>query len=206
MIRFGLMGCLATAQIQALAAPTGLNLIPSAEVRAHREFLVAYDLALDQETNYRRVDHSIAMEVGLWGRVEFGGDIDLDNDAVNLWNIKALVHQDKRSALAVGLLNGNEKTADPYAVGLYDFKWARLHLGIAHDSCTRLMAGIDAPLKYGVWLFLDGISGPEGQWWFGGSYSFPKHPEFVFTTGVVVPTQKHEVNQAYFEVAYVRKF
>jgi hypothetical protein len=153
----------------AMAGPTGLTIIPIADVLGHREFLFSMgSTGTDFDVTQRRSD-SHSLEFGLGDRLELGYDNDFLGSTV--FNAKLQVIQGKGRAVSVGAMNWNSGSMTPFVDGRLDGKGYRLHAGWMKDSKKHLIGGIDFPV-FAATGDLEYISGPKGAVWAGLSIPF----------------------------------
>lgn len=153
----------------AAAAPTGLFVIPTADVLGPGEvcvdgFTQGRNLARDEDC-----DRFLGVEVGLARGVEIGVDtcVNHGGDDGPWWNLKWQLPwgDTDRQAVAIGLQNvGHGTSAQPYVTLAQALGRGRGHLGIMRaDSATRLYLGAEAPLTETLVLAGDYLSGPGGS-------------------------------------------
>jgi len=114
----------------ALAAPTGLNVIPTADILAEREVVVGYQLdgvrLSDTDCN-----HWALLQIGLTDRFEVGVDRCFCGEVGTFGNAKLLLFREAEHhpALAVGVLGLSEgASGEPYAVASADAGGGRARL------------------------------------------------------------------------------
>lgn len=200
MFRKGLLAALVAVPALSLAGPTGLNLIPIADVLGHREFLFMNGTYGTEWRVTRKYTNVALPEVGLFDRFEVG----LDNDYLGntVYNGKFQFYKDSHSALAVGVQNMKEGTATPFVVGRYDFNGFRVHGGWMQDNTDRMIAGLDCPTPWDGTAMFDYISGPEGSVWAGWSVPIKQVPGLSVMGTVGIPLKHGEAVQHGFLVAY----
>lgn len=157
------------------ATPTGLFLMPIADILKHREAF-AFAGLLGYERNVSKGhDYFNAATVGLYNKVEVGYDSDFMGSISG--NVKLQLFEGKGTALSVGVVNWRGDAVDPYIVGRYDGKGYRLHGGVWRTGGTgRLMLGTDFPVAEGLTGSLEFLSGPGSQGWAGLFYAIPGIP------------------------------
>ncbi len=152
----------------AFAGPTGLIVMPIADILGHRE--VNFQVAV--AGNERNVDKghywAQSVEFGLYDVMEVGYDNDFLGNTV--LNAKFLLYQSKGAGkflVSGGLQNVGlfDSQPDKYIVGRYDMKSCRLHAGCIYNDRFRGMVGIDAPLPKGWSIAADYVSGPGAYAW-----------------------------------------
>jgi|WetSurMetagenome_2_1015567.scaffolds.fasta_scaffold363591_1 hypothetical protein len=149
---------------RARACPSGLNLIPTADMLDDRELAVEY--LLDGEQLFDRdCDHWLLLQAGIGGRLELGVDRCLRGDNDTIGNVKYLLSPPApgRPAVAVGVQAlAGEAAAQPYLVASAEAAHLRLHagvIGIEHQG--ELMLGLEAPLSPRLTLLADHLTGSD---------------------------------------------
>lgn len=199
----GLFGCAI-----GFAGPTGLNFIPTADFLGHREVYFEYSYASNEKNIDPTIYHCGALQAGLWDRIEFGIDLGFDPKYHEIWNAKVKVAESKdgKAALAAGLWNCDEDYVEPYAVGMVDLGWSRVHLGATHGKATHLLAGLDRSLGRSFTAMADYMSGSSEQLWFGVGFDHPAVDGLSITFSVGVPLNSSQGLQSVLAVGYARKF
>lgn len=172
------------------ATPTGLYLMPIADILAHREgfaFIGAQGTERNIDKGYAKFN---ALTVGLFDRVEVG--VDNDFLGTTTFNVKVQVWDSPKqlpnSALSVGFTNCNGRRSDPYIVGRYDFKEFRIHAGVWRTMDTvRAMFGTDFSLLGGT-ASVEFLSGPGSQTWFGYYFDIKQVEGLGIMLSVGVPS------------------
>ena len=145
----------------AIAGPTGLYVIPIADVLGHRECSYGYTLSGNEKGVDPRYYHAHGLEVGLFDRMELGFDNDFQGSTS--YNFKLLVLDDPkhaRYALSVGGTGfGDGMTPGTFVAARYNFGEHRLHAGYWQAGDNRFVVGMDGPLV------------GMGKWCHGASYS-----------------------------------
>jgi hypothetical protein len=192
----------------AFAGPTGLNLLPISDVLGHLEIYMEYNLTLNERNKDQTAYHCMALEVGLWDRVELGIDLGLDPKTSETWNAKVRLFQSKDDAFALsaGLWNCAEDYVEPYLTGSYRLGDSRLHLGVTHDQTTRLMAGSETCITKHLCAYTDYISGPNEQLWFGAGYCHPKIQGLLLGVSLKIPLSKDQGFQSVLKLGYTTHF
>ena len=159
----------------AMAGPTGLSNIPTADILRHREMLLAYGASGTERHIDKSIGHYSGLQLGLFDRLELGIDNDFMGSTVS--NAKLLLWEspnEGRSAVSIGVQNwATDNTADHYIVGRYDMPSFRLHLGAMRTDRWLVFAGIDFPVNEQWTALLDFTSGPSSSTWFGLDYAIP---------------------------------
>lgn len=162
-----LLACMGVSA-SACATPTGLYLMPIADILKHLEGFTFVGL----QGNEGNVDpgHSYfsATTIGLFNHGEIGYDDDFRGNTT--YNVKLqLFDSPKRlpgSALSVGVINCNGNYREPYVVGRHDFKDFRLHAGYWNtQGCGRLMLGADFKMFNEGTGSIEYLSGPGSITW-----------------------------------------
>lgn len=167
VVGFALVGAVAS------AAPTGLIMIPVADILRHREISANHAITGFERNIDKRYIHSGGLTVGLFDRVEVG--ISSDYAGTELWDAKLLLtegeHKGVGYAASVGIANGFGKAVDPYVAGRVDLQKMRLHGGVWRISnVVQGFAGVDYELTDKWVLLADHIGGREGYTWVAASY------------------------------------
>jgi hypothetical protein len=167
VVGFALVGAVAS------AAPTGLIMIPVADILRHREISANHAITGFERNIDKRYIHSGGLTVGLFDRVEVG--ISSDYAGAELWDAKLLLtegeHKGVGYAASVGIANGFGKAVDPYVAGRIDLQKLRLHGGVWRISnVVQGFAGVDYELTDKWVLLADHIGGREGYTWVAAPY------------------------------------
>jgi len=145
------------------AAPTGMNVIPTADLLGHSE--VALEYQNDGVRPFRSdCNQWTLFQLGLFDRLELGMDRCLDGETGILGNAKLLLRQEGAGpAIALGVQNvGRDAEAQPYLALAREAGVARVHLGaIRIDGDAEAMLGIERPLTAGLTLLVDHVTGSE---------------------------------------------
>ncbi len=168
----GVTGVICSAGVWAY--PTSNIVNPIADSLGHREVALGYTIS-GYDRLRSRYDHSVTGTIGIYDRVELGGDHDFLGSGT--WSLKYSLFDDPSwapgTALAVGVLNISGRHHDRYVVGRKDFDKFRIHAGYGRfGEAHMLVLGADYDAgSIGV-LHTDFQSGPEGYLWFAHSYVF----------------------------------
>jgi hypothetical protein len=150
----------------AWAAPSGLNLIPTADVLADQTVALEY-LAEGVQLFDRDCNHWALLEAGVGGRLEFGVDRCFSGEGDTAGNLKYLLSEPApgRPAVAVGvqaLAAGDDP--QPYLVATAEAGRLRLHAGaVLLGNQGQLMLGLEAPLVRRFGLQIDHITGADNS-------------------------------------------
>ncbi len=175
-----------SARSPAFASPTGLNIIPTADVLP----VGVGDLELETsnvvvpygDTPSDQMQTQFGVPLAEPGSVEAGLDASLVGNGA--WcNIKWRFYKDRdiRSAAAVGLQNvGTHDDPQPYLVGFKHITSTyRLHFGtIRNIHRLRAMLGIDGPIGNITTFMADYISGPGNFLTIGVNLMLPYDLQF----------------------------
>lgn len=164
---FGVLGLWLAWAAAGGAAPSGLNVIPTADI------LPPGSLSLEGETTGTRAplasggDRFALLQAGVTPRLEIGVDREVgDVDQQPLFNVKWLLLPDgsRAPALALGVQNvARGAQAETYLVATRSFGKPRLHLGALHSPDTvRLLAGVDVALGNRITFQADHTGGGDG--------------------------------------------
>ena len=130
----------------ALAGPTGLGMMPIADILKHME-----NQTTSGATGFdRRISKGFAYQNGFLLGVRNRAEIGYDNDFLGntVYNAKlqlfdeSVVHD---TALSVGTQNFANGNGDFYVVGRRDTKACRFHAGLLHSDEYHPMIGADTP-------------------------------------------------------------
>lgn len=193
--------------VTAWSAPTGLLVIPTADVLGPGEASLDYftqgrNLARDEDC-----DRFLGVEVGLPHGLEVGVDACLNHggDEGPWWNLKwQLPAADPdRFALALGLQNlGHAATAQPYLALAHAVGSGRGHLGVMRaDAATRLYLGAEAPMSEKLTLVGDYLSGPGGSTSVGLVWSMA--PAWSLMAGRIWNRGEESERHWYVDLGYV---
>lgn len=153
--------CLSGICCQALAAPSGLNVIPTADVLDRGVLSLETESAGAGRPWSDGCDQYNLLQIGLGNGVEFGIDRCVDSSSVWL-NAKWQVAKDPAAA-AIGIQGAGEK-AQPYLVVSKESPLARVHGGfIGMEGRWRWMLGLDKALGDRIALQADYVSGRENS-------------------------------------------
>lgn len=147
----------------ALAAPSGLNVIPTADI------LETGILDLEGEINGEKIvpgnqqGWGLLSQFGLTPRVELGADLVSDDEGERiLLNVKWLIFP--KPALALGVQNvSHRQQMEPYLVATHPLGKTRLHAGLVTGAGTGLLAGVDHLCSPRLVLQGDYMGGSEGS-------------------------------------------
>ncbi|MBL8040739.1 MAG: hypothetical protein JNM04_05270 [Chthonomonas sp.] len=191
----------------ALAAPTGLIMIPIADILRHREVSAVHTVTGFERNVDTRYLHSGGLTVGLFDRVEVG--VSSDYAGTETWDAKLLLtegeHKGIGYAASVGIANGFGKSVDPYFAGRVDFKKLRLHGGVWRlSNVVQGFAGLDYELNESWVLMADHIGGREGYTWVAASYDLGAGLSVMGTFGR--PNTRSDGFQHQVVITYTVKF
>lgn len=160
------------------ASPTSLSIIPIAEVLRHREAFAALYASGSGGPGRSQIQHTNALTVGLFDRVELG--FDNDYRRTSTWNAKALlVETPSGQMVSAGWMNASGKAGDPYLVVQAPLtlgsRSARLHAGVGRFSGVgQGFLGLDMEVSDDLVAALEHISGSSGYTWLGVWKAIPK--------------------------------
>lgn len=204
-----IVGCLATVGM-AQAGPTGLWMMPIADILAHREAFAYVGLGGTERNVSKGYYYFNAATVGIFDRAEIGYDNDFLGNTT--YNIKVQLFDSPRglegTALSAGLINCTGAYREPYVVGRKDFKDFRLHAGYWNtQGCGRFVAGVDFALLKDWSASVEFMSGPSSITW--GQVFIPLDsmlPGFGVSLAVGVPSARSEGIQHSALAMYSFKF
>lgn len=161
---------------RALASPTSLNIIPTADVLPHG--VADFDAQLyggPTSSGYLFVNQ-FQTELGIGDNIEFGYDVSLGPGGPSFWNAKyrAFKESNRRPAVAVGVLTNVGWLKRPLYVTSYKtFGQTRLHAGaIQMSTSIRAMLGWDLWYGQPFTLQADYVSGSKSYVSFGAVYTW----------------------------------
>lgn len=161
----------------ALASPTGLNIIPTADVLAHGEANIGIQLNGGPTSSGYQFFNQFQTQLGIGDNIEFGYDVSLGPVGGSFWNAKYLLFPElrRRPALAVGLLSNVGLFDNPlYITSFITDGQARIHAGLIQvDGTPRVMLGWELWHNELLMLQADYISGPRTYSSFGLVYNWP---------------------------------
>ena len=186
-----LAGLVLGAACGATAAPSGLALMPTADLVPDRAFVA--ELQLDGSVEHFDTDtRFINLQAGFAGRAEAGVDYDASAHTEEPWifNAKLLLAGGGEGCggLAAGFRNlGAESQPEEYAVATCACGSLRGHVGCTWSEERRLdgLVGFDWEWCDGWWLYGEWMSGPENAG--AAGVNFPLPGPFDLMTGVVIP-------------------
>ncbi len=170
----------------ALAGPTGLNMVPTADTLGHRNAAYNYFANGTEHGVSKRYTHVQGLQIGLGDRFEFG----VDNDFAKVWDwnakVKVWESADASQAASFGVLRATGSNSDSYLALRQDFDAGRLHFGVSSFNSGTMMAGWDMPLGPGV-LMADTSTGANGFWSVGWFQTVQADWGLSLTAAIVVP-------------------
>lgn len=130
------------------AGPTGLALMPIADILRHREAVVQQAVTGHEPKYCEHYDHDAAFEVGLINRIEVGFDYDCHRQWTSNLKLQLLNENDlKKGAFSIGTCNFTNGKGEWYSVGRFDGNGYRLHAGVWNTDELHGMIGLDAPYR-----------------------------------------------------------
>lgn len=150
-----------------LGAPSGLNVIPTADVLDRGVVSLEMEAAGSGDPFGRGWDGFMLFQVGVGHGVEIGFDSTVRGGADNLLNAKCCVLSEEgwAPALAVGIqaVTGRDRP-EPYVVATRSVGESRFHGGVIDlQGKARWMAGMDYRLAKAVTFQVDYVSGSGNQ-------------------------------------------
>lgn len=193
----------------AFAGPTGLALMPIADVLKHREAMTELSLAGVERNVSRATEYGQALTIGLWDRLEVGFESDFRGETTA--NVKFQLFEGPKflpnTALSVGVTNWRGDVVDPYVVGRLDGKGYRLHAGYWRTlGADRLAIGSDFPVGGVLVGSIEHLTGRGGATWAEMTYAFERIPGLELGVAVGVPNLHEEGLQHEVTLAYAFKF
>jgi hypothetical protein len=191
---FVMMG-FAAAFSAAHASPTGLFLMPIADILKHREGFAFAGLQGTEQNVSKGYSYFNAVTVGLFNHAEVGYDNDFLGHTT--YNVKLQVFDNLKqlpgTALSVGVVNCTGSYREPYVVARHDFKDFRLHAGYWNtQGCGRMVVGADFSAFKKCTGAIEFMSGPSSITW--GSLFIPIDaiPGLGIDLAVGFPSDRHE--------------
>lgn len=182
------LGLIAFAKLSQ-AGPTGLNVMPTADLLRHREFKIAYSVSGNERHIDRSIGHGAGISAGLFDRVEIGIDDDLVGERKG--HVKLLLAENDFGAVATGFSSWRGDKVEPYVVGFAYAGPVRLHLGWWRtQKVDRGLIGIDGELRKGLSAMVEHIAGPNAMTWAGFTYEVPGVKKLALTVSVGFPSVK----------------
>ena len=169
----------------ATPAQSSLNVIPTAEVLAHRSAQRSYEVSGYERSTDKGIYHASGLLVGVGDRAELGFDTDFLGGTA--WNAKLIAYEHARGAFAIGVSDWQRGAMTKYAVGLIDLDGVRAHIGYLNDGADRPIFGVDATTGPVTWM-LDHVGGPGATTW--GGVSLELGTEFSVSLGRTLPAQE----------------
>ncbi|MHB0912926.1 MAG: hypothetical protein ACYC2Y_05720 [Armatimonadota bacterium] len=176
--------------VPACACPSGLAVIPTAEVVD----IGSYSLESQFDGTFARGNEETRIlntEFGLSARFEAGVDYDLSEGAETrtLLNAKYILLNKEKSALAVGVCGiGEGVKCATYAVATQDFGGVRGHLGaIRIEGENRWFAGADKVVSERLTLMADYTDGDENASSVGFNYQISESRSIAL--GAIFPNE-----------------
>jgi len=174
-----------------MGAPSGLALMPTADLVPDREYVA--ELQVDGSLESGTADtRFINLQLGLTDRFEFGVDYDASDDTSEPWlgNAKLLAYRsgEGNALLALGFRNlGDEEKPEGYAVSTWTRGMLRAHLGLTYSEEREADAvlGFDYEWSPGWWGYGEWTSGRENAGAVGVNIPLPG--PFDLMTGIIVP-------------------
>lgn len=208
------VGCACVLAATAAAGPTGLFVIPVADVLGHGEASYSYSVSGNEKSVDPRYYHAHGFEVGMLNRIELGFDNDFAGSSS--YNFKLLLVDDPRDgryALSVGATGyGDEQTPGTFVVGRYNLGDHRLHAGYWQSGGNRFMAGIDGECRRlgrplcGATYSLERVWGPDAFTTFALYFDIEQVSGLSAAIGVTVPDDRSAGVQHSVSLTYGFKF
>jgi hypothetical protein len=175
---------------RSIASPSGLIIIPTAEVLEPASYAVTAEL--DGNIAFSRTDKFVlATQTGIVPRLEGGVDFDLSRGSTTLliFNAKYLLtpESDRNPALAAGFDSfGPNLNSGAYLVGSRTFHVTHAHLGIlAREGGLFPFFGYDQELSSRLVLMADYTGGAENFLSVGGAFELSQ--DFSTIAGIMIP-------------------
>ena len=178
------------------AAPSGLALMPTADLVPGGEFVVEAQVDgsledVDADTRF------LNFQTGLGDRMEWGVDYDASRETEEYWllNAKLLVwgSASEKVLIAAGFRNlGDEEEPEGYAVGTLSLGAVRAHAGATVSEARNLdgVVGLDVEWSPGWWAYGEWTSGKENAGSVGLNMPLPGPLDLM--TGIILPNRSEE--------------
>ncbi len=181
---------LMTSALTAHACYSGLTIIPTADVLAHREWSIEYQV----DGTFSPLTGTVNLlntQTGVADRLELGIDVDLNrksdtrallNGKLKLWDDSA-----RERSVAAGIYNvGAKLTSIPYLVFSAAIGKGRLHAGIQRaEGAWQGFVGADTDLNDRLTVMADHTPGRPFASSIGANYRFTDR--FEVMVGAVIP-------------------
>lgn len=150
--------------VQALATPTALNVIPTAEVLTHGSANFEVQLYGGPTSSGYMFVNQFQTQLGVGGNLELEFDPSLGPSKGNYWNVKYGIYREtsRRPALAVGEFANIPGSSSPfYVMAFKSFGASRLHAGSIYlGNAPQCMLGWEIGHGHPLVFQADYISGP----------------------------------------------
>lgn len=160
----------------AIATPTALNVIPTADVLNRGSGNLAVEFAGGPTSSGYTFFNELQTQVGVGHNIEVGYDQALPPSGFSFWNAKLRLcgETQRRPAVAVGLWSTTAGIREPLYLTAYKTDAdARFHAGVIEDlGATRLMLGCDVWHYRALSFQADYISGAASYSSFGLVYNW----------------------------------
>ena len=177
------------------ASPTGLYLMPIADILKHMEGFAFAGLQGTEHNISRGYSYFNAVTIGAFNHAEVGYDNDFLGHTT--YNAKLQLFESPKqlpgTALSVGITNCTNSHREPYIVGRHDFNGFRLHAGYWNTmGCGRFMVGSDFSVFKTCTGSLEFLSGPGSQGWASLFVPINQVPGLGLFVSLGVPSDHHQ--------------
>ncbi len=186
------------------AGPTGLTVIPTADVLAPATGSIEFEAAGKQVPFGGDCDRSVLLQIGLAQNMEAGIDTSISSSERPWLNAKWIMMNEtlRFPAMAVGLQGvGKDTTAEPYFALSRDAGSVRLHTGaIRFEQHTSWIFGVESSLGPGLAACGDYVSGNAGTTSLGLSWEISDVASV--TAARIFANDSEEEDNWYFNIGY----
>ncbi len=199
------VGGLLCAAASSFAGPTGLNVMPIADMLGHREFSIEWFATGTQ--GIKRWPNYNAGNMGIGDRLEVGWESDYLGGTALHAKVKLGEWDNGKYVVSGGYMGVSKPASQSYIVGRADMGCCNLHLGWLQDGDSRGMFGVDFPVFGDYSIMAEHISGRDGSSWVGITGPIKFLPEgFSFTASYGKMNLKGEKDQYIVWVGYGFRF
>lgn len=192
-----------------IASPSGLTLIPIADILKHLEANVVFGATGTERNVDKGYSYSLSGAVGLYDRIEIGVGTDLMGQTAADLELQLFESppQAPGCALSVGLKGCRGGYREPFVAGRYDLKGLRLHGGY-WNTCGegRGFLATDFPIPGGGTGSVETLFGRHGITWASVSYPINQAPGLSILIGAGLPADRADGIQHTVVLTYGFKF
>lgn len=153
-------------RVQVMAAPTTLNIIPTADVLPAGVANLDFQFLGTNTSSGYELDNELQTQFGIGSDAEAGIDWVVNPGGAFRWNGKYRIYEEteKRPAVAVGVQNIEQMNAEEEYIACFKSinKTTRFHFGLINTpEKPRIMLGLDSSMCPLLVFQADYIQGPE---------------------------------------------